>query len=200
MYRREAVLRKDQTTIWLEDEFCNGSFDLGRLVNGRNGSLHSEVLGSSLRQARRLYREGSGVWVEHNTNVHDTWRDLAEQFEPLPSDAGLQIGETGYIAAWPAEAFHKAGPHRVAHNREDDRNVDRCLMEGAQRRRAVGQDYVGHRAQQVRDGSPDPFDITRSPSIVDPKIAAGCPAELLQPMLERGDPCRRVQIARGDPH
>ena len=50
------------------------------------------------------------------------WSELAQEFQPFSSDLGDEQRDAGHVAAGPAKAFHKSELHRIATDREHDRD------------------------------------------------------------------------------
>src|SRR5262245_50874216 len=69
---------------------------------------------------------------------------------------------------------------------ENDRNGAGRLQQRPQSRAASGQDDVRCERDQFRSVSANAITIARTPAVVDPHVAANAPAQLLQPVRERG--------------
>src|SRR5262245_61552107 len=69
---------------------------------------------------------------------------------------------------------------------EYDRNGAGRLQQRPQSRAASGQDDIRCERDQFRSVSANAITIARTPAVVDPHVATNAPAQLLQPVRERG--------------
>ena len=78
-----------------------------------------------------------------------------------------------------SKALHPAVPDRIAAADEDDGNGMGQLLRCSFCSIAVSQHHIRRLAQQLRGGGAHPIGVARPPVIIDLKISADSPAELL---------------------
>jgi hypothetical protein len=120
---------------------------------------------------------GDTVRTEKNGDLGDAWRKLLEQFKKLCAEARLQNGKTGHIATGMGQTLHESVGYRVTAGNEDDRDDCGQLLHHPGGRAAIGDNQVRHRLQQLSRGSPDPFSVACSPSMIDLKVLSDLPAQ-----------------------
>src|SRR5262249_14981578 len=65
---------------------------------------------------------------------------------------------------------------------------------------ATTQDHVRHERDQFRRVSATAVGVARAPTVVDLQVATDGPAQLLQPLCQRGDAARRFRVVGGQVH
>jgi hypothetical protein len=121
------------------------------------------------------------------------WHNLFEQFQPFPTGAVFECGEAGRIAARPRKAFDEARADRIGNGSKDDRYGASELQQWPGRGTAGSQNHVRRQHDQFLSIFANARGITRSPTHIDPHIAADGPAQL----RERLEECRHAVLVFG---
>src|SRR5262249_20912945 len=112
---------------------------------------------------------------------------------------GLEIRETGEIAAWSRQALHHAGGERVADlDKHRGRRAGGILDRDGDGRR-IGQDHVGAQIEQFFGELARMDYVARTPAIDELDIAALDPAERVRARLKTHAPRLPFRVTR-DPH
>src|SRR5262249_57982751 len=128
-------------------------------------------------------------------------RDLVDLFEPLRRHCRDEIGEAGGISPWARQALDKAASYRIGDGSEDDRHRAALLLQGRDRHRTESKDCIRLHGQQFTGKAPISFGIACSPAFLDLQIAAGLPAEFVEPLAKRAYPSLRFGVtANSDQH
>src|SRR6516225_9235299 len=157
-----------------------------RVVNRRGKRLYRQHRRGGLDRAR--VKERRRVWIEERCDARDVWSDTFHQVEPLSGNGGLEIAETGEIAAGSRQALDHAGGDRVA-DLDEHRG---CRAGGIPDRdgdgRRIGQDHVRPPIEQFVGELACMRRVARTPAIDELDIAALYPAERVKGLLENHDP------------
>ena len=108
--------------------------------------------------------------------------------------------KTGGVATGPRQALDEARADRIGDMHEHDRHGAGRLQQRPQRGAASGQDDVRCERDQFRRVSANAISIARAPAVFDPHVAADAPAQLLQPLRERGDADGSFRIVGSHAH
>jgi hypothetical protein len=112
-------------------------------------------------------------------------RDLREQFKPLASQRGFQVGEAGDVPTRPVEPRDDALGNRVGHVRKDDRDRPRLPLDGSGRRGPKCHDDVGLQADQLLRERSYPIDVIAGPPKVHQHVTAIGPTQDRKRLSER---------------
>jgi hypothetical protein len=126
--------------------------------------------------------------------------DLLEHAEQFRSEARLHDREAGHIAAGMSKALHPAVRDRIAAADENDGNGSGQLLHRCYRSIAVCQHHIRLIAQQPPSGGSYPIRVARPPVIIDLKIPADIPAQLLELAPKYLSPNLSLRIALGVQH
>jgi hypothetical protein len=135
--------------------------------------------------------DGAEAWIAPNwltlKEPHSLYagRDLLEQLQPFPADAVFIQHKTSSVAARLREAIDEPGADRFGNLDEHDRHGTSRPQQRPRGCTGNSQDDVGRKCNQFRRVSANALGIARSPSYVDPQVAAVGPAQLLQSLHER---------------
>src|SRR5262249_43474216 len=108
--------------------------------------------------------------------------------------------ETGGVAARLRKAIDEAGADWVDDIHEYDRHIGRRLLQRRHCRARGGQDNIRCEREQFRRVPATAVGIDRAPTVVDPHVTTGGPAQLLQPLRQRGDAGRSIVVVGGEGH
>ena len=192
---RGRVRGHDQTDVLIAAQLCQRRFDLRGAANRDSGNLNREPL----RRSRRRFGQMPGaraVRVDQDGDPHETRGDLLEQLHKLCTDGRLQDSESGRIAAGLCEALNEAIGDRIASADEDNGYGPARLLhwpEGT----PVGQNHVGCSLEQFRGGCSQPITVAQAPFVIDVKVAADCPAQLLEALPEHSGAAFADRIVLG---
>src|SRR5262249_29638888 len=75
---------------------------------------------------------------------------FAQELEPLAGEVGRLVRQAGDVSAWPRKAGNQAVGHRVARDREDDRDGGGRLLRRKDCRRALRQDDIDLVTDELR--------------------------------------------------
>src|SRR5262249_10194834 len=99
----------------------------------------------------------------------------------------LKICEPSDVAARTCQAGNQPAAYGIGDGCENDRHRAGLLLHDSRGLRTVRQDYIRDQAYQLPCVSPDPALLPSGLARVDPHIATFAPAELREPLRERGD-------------
>src|ERR1700730_5814671 len=126
--------------------------------------------------------------------------DLLQRFHKLGRDRSLKIGEAGDVASRVSLTVDEMASDGIGDLCEHDRYRAGLLFEGGDHGRGVTDDQIGFLFDELARETLDLVGIARAPAIVDPDVAAGAPAQILQ----RLGKCRHQRLLRriafSDPH
>src|SRR5262249_12720100 len=122
---------------------------------------------------------------------------LLEQLQPFHADGKFVLREASDIAAGSRKTRDKAGTYRIGDLRKYDGDIAGCLLQRDQRYRRTGQEHVGLESNQLRGLSPHALEVAAAPTILDAKVSARHPAELLEPLPECVDAVASFWIVLG---
>src|SRR5262245_49521094 len=101
------------------------------------------------------------------------------------------------VALLPGRARLSTIPAPTGSPTKDNRHGAGCLPERPNCRDAMGEDDIRRERNQFGRVSANVVGIDSSPANVDPQVAADGPAEFLQLLLERSEPCLIFRSVRG---
>jgi hypothetical protein len=125
--------------------------------------------------------------VQNTSDPAKPWRDLLEQFKPLSADFRLERKKPSDVAAWTREALYVTGSDRIDNHDEHDRDGPRRVLQCRKAGRAVHHDHVRREAYELPDQGSRADWLAYAPTVVDQKVAALSPAQLLQAAPEGGN-------------
>src|SRR5262249_39318677 len=107
--------------------------------------------------------------------------------------------KTSYVAAWPRQGRDEALADRIGDRCKYDRQGAACLLQCRHARAGRGQNDVRRKRNQL-GGVFAAVGVVPGPTIVDPRITAGGPSELLQALQESREAGLSFRIARDPGH
>ena len=135
----------------------------------------------------------SRILPAQDRHARDVRRNLLEQFEPFPGEAGFEIHDSRGVAARPRQSAEIPGPGRVGGVGEDDWHGAAC--HALQRR--LQRDHCGSaaREEEVRPQRHQflrvfaiPFGIAPRRAMLNLQVAPDGPAQSCHPPEEGGEP------------
>jgi hypothetical protein len=192
--RGEEVRQHEERAIGCARKLLDHTFHLARVVSRCGKRLYRQRRRCGLDRLR--IKERRRVRVEEICDARDVWSDSFQQVKPLTGNRGLEIGETGEIAAGSRQALDHAGGDRVA-----DLDKDRGRrMGGIPDRygdgRRIGQDHVRAQIEQLVGELARMRRVARTPAIDELDIAALYPAQRVKGLLENHDPRLPFRVIR----
>src|SRR6266446_6478050 len=144
--------------------------------------------------------EIGGAWIEQQGCLRDAWGDLLQELEPLSNQRRLKKDKTGQVAARTRHSLDIAQPDRVGGQIEYDRNGAGCLIQFAGHRRAVANDDIGSRGDELGNDLANSRDAAAGPPGFKLGGVAINPAALFQSGNERGITPDTLGIALSHAH
>jgi hypothetical protein len=133
--------------------------------------------------------DGAAVWTAPNDrHPRDGGRNLLEQLQPFGAHAELEIGKASGVAAGARQTVHVAGADRIDDGHKHDRHGAGRPQHGRRSRGSNRQNCVGRERGQFGGLLANAVGVAGASAIVDPHIAVGSPAQLLQSLREGRDP------------
>src|SRR5215203_5896399 len=122
--------------------------------------------------------------------------DLLKELQPFPAHAVFEIHEPGGVAARSRKACDKAGANRIADDREHDRYAAGRLQQCPHSQRAIGQNGLGCKRDQLRRVPANLDAISAGPAGVDAHVLADAPARLSQPLQKCSEAGLKFRVVR----
>src|SRR6516164_11380321 len=139
-----------------------------------------------------------GCGAPNDANAGDVRRQLLEQFEPFPSEAGFEIQEAGGVAPWSSQSCQISGPSRIGGIRKDDRNpTGHCILQRLKRWGAAGDGNIRPQPEQLLGILAVAVAVASGRAVLHLQIPADAPAAFGQPVKEGREAGLAFRILRG---
>src|SRR6266849_6642566 len=126
--------------------------------------------------------------------------DVLEQLQPFRAHTEFSGGKTGRIAARPGEALDETDGDRIRERGEHDRDGARHLSQRHDELAGRHKNDVWGQRYQFLGKLAISLDIARSPTNIDPQVAANSPPSLLQTLEECRETGLPFRIVGGQVH
>ena len=119
---------------------------------------------------------GRCLRMQNHCHAFDSRCNFLKRLQPFAPDIGFEIGESGDVASWMREAFHKPSADRVRDLQKQNRLTMSCISDRLSR-------GIGHRKDEIRPRRDCLFrvdihalDVTIRENVVDLDIASYGPS------------------------
>jgi hypothetical protein len=177
----QCASREDQAAIGRAGEFRDAAFDVLRVAYVERAYHHPKRRRHGVHRGQ-LCDAGRSGGIAEDRNSRHAGCDLFEQFQPFAAHAIFEQGEAGGVATRPRQARDVTGADGIGDLYEHDRHAARCLKQRSNRRGPIGQNDIRSERDQFADVPTHAFGVARAQTVVDPRVAAVDPAQLLQPL------------------
>src|SRR5262249_12370200 len=198
---RQWASRYDQAAIRAAREGRDGVLNLAWLAHAKRTQFHSYRWRHGLDSAKLAGPGGYGGIANDGRSGH-LWRELLEQFQPLPDQAVFVEEESSGGGPWPRQTVDIAGAHRVDHSHKHDRHGAGRLYRGCRGGAGSAKDDVRRECDQFFGVSTTAVEIRSAPAVIDSHVVTDGPSQLRQRLHECSDAglCFLVVCGLGHEH
>src|SRR5262249_40904162 len=165
------------------------------MVNQNGDRLYAERGSGGFERTLVVLGHVRRGWrIKKKDGAPDLRCDLLEHLEPLRRHCRDEIGEAGGISPWARQALDKAASYRIGDGSEDDRHRAALLLQGRDRHRTESKDCIRLHGQHFTGNPLFPLGAACSPGFLDLQLAAGLPAEFVEPLAKRAYPSLRFGV------
>src|SRR5262249_2807165 len=176
----------DQAAIRAAREGRDGVLNLAWLAHAKRTQFHSYRWRHGLDSAKLAGPGGYGGIANDGRSGH-LWRELLEQFQPLPDQAVFVEEESSGGGPWPRQTVDIAGAHRVDHSHKHDRHGAGRLYRGCRGGAGSAKNDVRRECDQFFGVSTTAVEIRSAPAVIDSHVVTDGPSQLRQRLHECSD-------------
>src|SRR6516165_7610440 len=193
MRAKNRIRQHDEPAVRLARKRLDGAHDLGSVAHAIGGRLYSKRRSYSVDRSNE---SRSCTWIAKDGYSGQRRQEFLEQLQPFSADRRFEVCKAGRIAARSRQTRDKAGALGIGDSDKHDRDGANLLLDRLQYRSADSDDDIRSHSGEVHRVRSHPLAVACA-TIIDAKIAALAPSQLLQPLFEGGGPGLRAGVALG---